>query len=173
MTPDSVSARVAVLAERRRGVTIWAEHVWRVTAVLEEAPEVPPWTLLRSEPDGTALFFAGHAEIWLHPTDTDNYKHNLEAAVPLVWVLLRPDASEAGFALQAVTVDAGEAQIYAESGNDLLESLPLPPGLCAWAAGFVVRHHKERGFYKRKRDRADPEALARQARNAEARDSDE
>jgi hypothetical protein len=90
MTPDSVSARVAVLAERRRGVTIWAEHVWRVTAVLEEAPEVPPWTLLRSEPDGTALFFAGHAEIWLHPTDTDNYKHNLEAAVPLVWVLLRP-----------------------------------------------------------------------------------
>lgn len=167
MTPDSLSIPVAVVAERRRGVTMWAEHVWRANAVLEDAPDVAPWTKLREDADGSAIFFAGRAEVALHPTDTDNYKHNLEAEVPLVWVVLRPAETEAGFTLQAVTIDAGEAHVYAESGNDLLESLPMPPGLRAIATDFVARHHKERGFFKRKRDRADPEALARRARTEE------
>jgi hypothetical protein len=29
---------------------------------------------------------------------------------------------------------------------------------------YIARHHKDRGFHKRKRDRADPEALARRPR---------
>jgi hypothetical protein len=160
MNPDSLAIPVAVLAERRPGVTQWAEHVWRVVEVLEDAPPVPPWTLLREEA-GRALFFAGVAEVMLHPTDTDNYKHNLEAAEPRVWVTLRPAATQSGLALQTVTVDPGEAHLYADAGADLLESLPMPPRLGAITAAFVARHHKERGFHKRKRDRADPEALGR------------
>jgi hypothetical protein len=65
--------------------------------------------------------------------------------------------------LQAVTVDPGEAHLYADSGTYALESLPMPPRLRAAAADFVARHHVEREFHKRKRDRADPEALARRA----------
>jgi hypothetical protein len=160
MNPDSLAIPVAVLAERRPGVTRWAEHVWRVVEVLEDAPPVPPWTLLREE-EGRALFFAGVAEVALHPTDTANYKHNLEAAEPLVWVTLRPSDTPSGFALQAVTVDPGEAHLYADVGENLLESLPMPPGLRAVTAEFVARHHKEREFHKRRRDRADPEALGR------------
>jgi hypothetical protein len=160
VNPNSLSIPVAVLAERRPGVTQWAEEVWRVVQVLEEAPEVPPWTLLRKE-GGRSLFFAGTAEVELHPTDTSNYKHNLEAAQPLVWVALRPAGTPAGFILQAVTVDPGEAHLYADSGNDLLESLPMPPGLRAVTEAFVARHHQERAFFKRRRDRANPEAMAR------------
>lgn len=160
MNPESLFVPVGVLAERRPGVTPWADEVWRVVEVLEAAPPVPPWTLLREE-EGRALFFAGVAEVALHPTDTSNYKHNLEAAQPLVWVTLRPAETPSGHALQAVTVDPGEAHLYADAGEDLLESLPMPPGLRAVAADFVARHHKEREFHKRKRDRADPEALAR------------
>jgi hypothetical protein len=169
MNPLSLRIPVAVLAERRPGVTRWAEEVWRVTEVLEDAPPVPPWTKLREE-DGRAVFFAGTAEVALHPTDTTNYKHNLEAAQPLVWVTLRQADSPSGLALQAVTVDPGEAHHYADSGNDLLEALPMPPGLRALAADFVARHHVEREFFKRKRDRADPQALARRgpAREEEA-----
>jgi hypothetical protein len=37
----------------------------------------------------------------------------------------------------------------------------MPPGLLAATADFVARHHVEHAFYKRKRDKADPEALAR------------
>lgn len=164
MNPRAVRIPVAVLAERRPGVTRWADEVWRVVEVLEEAPPVAPWTLLREEA-GRSLFFAGAAEVILHPTDTANYKHNLEAAQPLVWAVLRPAgpgaATPAGFTLQTVTVDPGEAHIHADTGNDLVEALPMPPGLKAAAAAFVAEHHTERAFFKRQRDKADPQALAR------------
>ncbi len=160
MNPATLRIPVAVLAERRPGATRWAEEVWCVVEVLEAAPPVPPWTTLREEA-GRALFFAGVAEIALHPTDTDNYRHNLAAETPLVWVVLRPVEAPPGMALQAVSVDAGEAEILAGVGNDLVEALPMPPGLRAATEDFVARHHQERGFFKRKRDRADPEALAR------------
>jgi len=165
VNPNSIRIPVAVLAERRPGVTQWAEEVWRVVEVLEQASPVAPWTLLR-EDAGRSLFFAGVAEVVLHPTDTSNYKHNLEAAQPLVWVALRPAATPAGFMLQTVTVDPGEAHLHADTGNDLVEALPMPPGLLAATAGFVAQHHVERQFYKRKRDKADPEALARGRRPA-------
>ena len=158
--PDTLRIPIAVLAERRPGVTKWAEHVWRAAELLEHAPPVPPWTLLRQE-DGRAIFFAGVADVALHPTDTANYKHNLEAAQPLAWVLLRPVEAAPGLALHTITIDPGEAHIHADVGQDLLEALPMPPGLRAIAEDFVARHHRERGFYKRRRDQTDPEALAR------------
>ena len=160
MNPNSLRIPVGVLAERRPAVTKWAEEVWRVVEVLEQAPAVPDWTLLREE-TGRSLFFAGTAEVVLHPTDTSNYKHNIEAEQPLVWVALRPAATPSGFVLQTVTVDPGEAHLHADTGNDLVEALPMPPGLLAATADFIARHHVERAFYKRKRDKADPEALAR------------
>ncbi|MBK1657251.1 DUF3305 domain-containing protein [Paracraurococcus ruber] len=158
--PGTLRIPVAVLAERRPGVTPWAEWSWRAVEVLEEAPPVPPWTLLREEA-GRSLFFAGTAEVTLHPTDTANYRDNLAATPPLVWVVLRPGPGEPGFDLHLVTLDPGEAETYAESGNDLLESLPLPPGLRAAAETFVAQHHVERGFHKRRRDRLDPQAMSR------------
>lgn len=163
VNPDSVFVTVSVLMERRPAVTKWADHVWRAVEVLEDAPEVPDWTLLREEA-GRSLFFAGRAEIALHPTDTSNYKHNLEAERPLAWVILRTADTPAGLRLQTVTIDPGEAHVHADVGNDMVESLAMPPGIRALAAEFVARHHKERGFWKRKRDQADPEALARRAR---------
>jgi len=161
--PGTIRIPVGVVAERRPGVTAWAEHAWVAREVLEDAPDLAPWTVLR-EDAGRTLFFAGGAEVALHPTDTDNYIHNLQQETPCVWVVLRPVGDAPGFRLQAVTVDAGEAQLYAESGNDLLESLPLPPGLRLIVERFVAEHHKQREFHKRKRDRADTDSLGRRSR---------
>jgi hypothetical protein len=163
VNPDSLLLPVGVLVERRPAASRWADHVWRAVEVLEDAPEVPDWTVLREEA-GRTLFFAGRAEVALHPTDTANYKHNLEAERPLVWVVLRPGETPAGLLLQAVTVDPGEAHVHADVGNDLVESLAMPSGLRATTEAFVARHHKERGFWKRRRDQADPEAMARRPR---------
>ncbi|MBX9751083.1 MAG: DUF3305 domain-containing protein [Roseococcus sp.] len=159
--PPEITLEVAILAERRPGVTIWQSHVWRALAVLEEAPPVPAWTKLREE-SGREVFFAGTAEITLHRTDTPNYKENLEAAEPLVWVVLR-DSSE-GMTLGAVTVDPGEGEIYTEAPSDLVEALPMPPGLRALLGSFVAAHHVEREFHKRKRDRQDTDSLGRKGR---------
>jgi hypothetical protein len=158
--PGTVRVEVGVVVERRPGVTPWAEFAWQPREVLEDFPAAAPWTVLREEA-GRTLFLAGAAEVALHPTDTDNYIHNLEQDSPRIWVLLRPVAQAPGYALQAVTVDAGEAQLYAESGSDLLEALPMPPGLRLLVERFVAEHHRQREFHKRKRDRADPEALGR------------
>jgi hypothetical protein len=164
--PGTVRVEVGVVVERRPGVTPWAEHAWAAVEVLEDFPDLPPWTALREEA-GRTLFFAGGAEVALHPTDTDNYIHNLEQDPPRIWVLLRPVPEAPGYRLQAVTVDAGEAQLYAESGTDLLEALPMPGGLRLLLERFVAEHHRVREFHKRKRDRADSEALARRPRMEE------
>jgi len=161
--PGTVRIPVGVVAERRPGVTPWAEFTWAAREVLEDCPPIAPWTLLREEA-GRSLFFAGVAEVALHPTDTDNYIHNLEQDPPRIWVLLRPVEAPPGLRLQAVTVDAGEAQLYAESGSDLLEALPMPPRLRLALERFVAEHHKVRAFHKRRRDRADAEALGRRSR---------
>ncbi|MGB8110785.1 MAG: DUF3305 domain-containing protein, partial [Pseudolabrys sp.] len=42
-----------------------------------------------------------------------------------------------------------------------VESLPMPEQLQEAIAAFVAEHHVERAFVKRKRDRANPDALAR------------
>jgi len=161
--PGTITIPVGVVVERRPGVTQWAEYAWRAVEVLENAPILPPWTLMREE-EGRSLFFAGNAEVAMHPTDTDNYKHNLESSHPSIWVVLRPVEATPGYTLQTVTVDAGEAQLYAESGSDLLEALPMPPGLRLVLERFVAEHHKDRGFHKRKRDKAELEGLGRRGR---------
>ena len=84
-------------------------------------------------------------------------------------VVLRPvepaggDATGAGpgVVLHGVTVDAGEAETFGDTVADLVEALPMPPGLLARTAAFVAQHHVEQPFHKRRRDRADPEALGR------------
>lgn len=161
--PGTIRIPVGVVAERRPGVTPWAEFAWAARDVLEDFPDIAPWTLLREE-EGRSLFFAGVAEVALHPTDTDNYIHDLEQDPPRIWVVLRPVEEAPGLRLQAVTVDAGEAQAYADTGADLLEALPMPPGLRLVVERFVAEHHKVREFHKRKRDRADTDSLGRRSR---------
>lgn len=159
--PDSVTVPVGVVVERRRGVTPWADWVWRPCSVLLDLPDAEPWTLLRDEGEA-ALFYAGAADLTLYPTDTDNYRHTLQQDPPRLWAVLRPsESAPQGWRLQAVTVDAGEAEMYGGSAADMMEALPLPAPLVALLRDYVARHHKDRGFHKRRRDRADPEAMAR------------
>jgi hypothetical protein len=46
----------------------------------------------------------------------------------------------------------------------------MPEPVRATIEAFVVEHHVERAFHKRKRDRADPEALARRGPMQQERD---
>ena len=48
---------------------------------------------------------------------------------------------------------------------------PLLPEVAVWIESFVARHHVERPFHKRRRDRADPEALAFRPRVPSTRES--
>jgi hypothetical protein len=158
----SAAARipVGVVAERRKAASQWIDFVWRPVAVLPGLPDAAPWTVLSSEGE-TTTFYAGAAEIELHRSDTGNYRDNLASGSPAIWVSLRTTEGETPYQIAAVTVDPSEGEAFTETGVDLVDAVPMPQMIRDAVATFVAEHHVERPFVKRKRDRANPEALAR------------
>ncbi len=150
---------VGVVVKRSKAKSAWIDFTWQSVAVLPGAPDTAPWTMLSGDGD-SATFFAGTAEIELHRTETGNYRDNLASAAPSVWVALRPSGGEPPFDVVAVTADPAEGESFTEAGNDLVDSVPMPAAVREIVEAFVAEHHVERPFVKRKRDRADPDALA-------------
>jgi hypothetical protein len=158
--PAQAKIVVGVVVERRKAQSPWIDFTWQPVTVLSGQPEAAPWTLL-SQDEERAIFYAGAAEIELHRTETSNYRGNLAAAAPMLWVALRPTAVEPPYEIFAVTADPAEGEAWTEAGSDLVDVVPMPEPVRAMIEAFVAEHHVERVFHKRERDRADPEALAR------------
>jgi hypothetical protein len=161
---------VGVIVERRKAASQWIDFVWRPTAVLPGAPEAQPWTLLGTEDDVTS-YYAGTSHIALYRSDTGNYRDNLATRTPSLWVALRPTGTEPPYEILRVTADPSEGEAFTEAGNDLVDAVPMPEAIRDVVAEFVAEHHVERQFYKRKRDRADPDALGRRSPRRESEDS--
>jgi hypothetical protein len=153
---------VGVVVERRKASNPWIDVAWRPIGVLAGAPEAAPWTMLESS-DDRASFYAGLAEMTLYRTETGHYRDNLNSGRPSLWVSLRPTGVEPPFEIVAVTADPAEGESFTQVGDDLVEAIPMPPAVQAIVEAFVAKHHVERPFVKRKRERADPEALAQRA----------
>lgn len=154
---------VGVVIERRNAKSAWADFVWRPSAVLAGEPDAAPWTLLEAQADRTT-FYAGAGDIALYRSETAFYRDNLATGEPMLWAVLRPTGGDPPFTVVTVTADPSEGEAFATIGTDLVEALPMPESIRAAIAAFVAEHHVEHAFAKRKRDRADPEALARRAR---------
>ncbi|HET7848401.1 MAG TPA: DUF3305 domain-containing protein [Pseudolabrys sp.] len=162
VAPPLQTIAVGVVVERSKGVTEWSDFAWRPLAVLVGEAAAAPWSKLSD--DGTrATFFAGATEIELHRTAADNYRSNLATGNPSLWIALRPTGAEPPYELFAVTADPAEGEALTEAGNDLIEAVPMPPAIQDVVAVFVAEHHVDQAFVKRKRDRADPEAMASRA----------
>jgi hypothetical protein len=149
---------VAVIVERQAVDNPWADHRWVVVAILPGTPEVAPWTMVDEAP-GRCRYFAGIAHLRLYPRETETLKYNLESREPAVYVFLRRTEKPPGIALIGATACPGEAHAHADTGNDQVEPVAIPPEIAARIADFVARHHVERPVWKRQRDTADPEAL--------------
>jgi hypothetical protein len=161
VTPD-LSISVGVVLERSKTEGRWSDIIWRAVGLLTGVPDTPAWTKL-SGSDERAAIYAGAADIELHRAETSNYRDNLATGAPLVWVALRPTQSEPPFSLAVVTADPAEAEAIAAIGDALVDSIEMPAEIRDAVEAFVVRYHVERKFVKRKRDRADPDALGRRA----------
>jgi uncharacterized protein DUF3305 len=144
---------VAVVVERRKAKSIWADVLWRPVLVFAGRPAANPWTRLTGG-DEPALFYAGEAEIELHRTETSNYRDNLASATPSGWVNMRPTGSEPPHELLAVTADPTEGEAFSDAGGNLVEAVPMPADVAAIVNRFVAEHHVERPFVKRKRDQS-------------------
>lgn len=157
--PAYAPLALGVIVERRPAASPWLDHVWRVVGLLPGGADRPPWSVLVAG-DRATRYYAGTATLALHRVDTALYKHNLEGPCPSVYVVLRRARTATGWTLLLATVDPAEAHAHADIGDDLVEALPMPAAVAAWLGSFIAAHHVERGHWRRRRDRADPEALA-------------
>jgi hypothetical protein len=151
---------IGIVVERVKGASRWADFLWRPCGVLTGAPETPVWSKL-SDDGERATFYAGSAEIELYRSEAGHYRENLLVETPLVWVLLRATQSDPPYALAGVTADPAEGEAWASLGSDIVDSVAMPEPVIATVAQFVAEHDTGERFQKRKRDRADPDALAR------------
>ena len=143
---------LGIVIRRMPGVTRWVRHVWKATAVLPGAAEAS-WKELRREGE-TVEFHAGTVPLQLFRGETEAYLQELTAREPAIYVILRQTTGETPLDIVLATASPYEAQDYADSGEELVEKVPMPEGLIAWVHDFVARHHEEEVFAKRRRDRA-------------------
>jgi hypothetical protein len=151
----SEAREVGVVVRRSKVDNPWIDHVWTPAAILEEAPQAPPWTLLSSN-EGEDLYYAGAAFIELHPSETGNYRDNLIDGDPQVWVGMKQAEGGSELELVAVTADPTEGESLFESGHTVGKA-PMPAQIASWVAAYVDAHHVERVFHKRQRDKSGPD----------------
>jgi len=111
--------------------------------------------------DDATTFYAGAVDLALYRTETGHYRANLASGAPSLWVALRPTGSEPPFRVVAITADPAEGESFTQAGDDLVGAVPIPAAVRDVLEAFVIEHHVEQPFFKRQRDRADPEGMAR------------
>ncbi len=145
---------VGIIVRRTPGVTRWATWSWRVSALLPGAGPAD-WRELRREGDAVE-FHAATMTLELFSSDTQGYVVSLASKTPCLYVVLSEDDSadaKLPWKPELLTASAFEGQGYAESGEGLVERVPMPLPLISFVRDFVQAHHVEEEFAKRKRDR--------------------
>lgn len=148
------SMPVGIVVRRSKGVTRWAKWAWKVVAVIPGAGPAN-WRELRREGD-TVEFHAATLPLDLWSTDTEAYQVALAAKTPGLVVVLRQGADAPGdlpWTVTHVTASPYEGQDYMDSGDGLIEQVPMPLTLIKWVHDFVQDHHHDEPFVKRQRDR--------------------
>jgi hypothetical protein len=151
---------VAVVVDRIKAESPWIDYIWQPSAVLVGEPDAKAWTRLSGD-DERMSFYAGSASVEFYGSETAHYRDNL-AGHGKLWIVMTPTDSDPPYQVVKVTADPAEGESYTETGANLVEAVPMPEAIREALEAFVTTHHVEgAAFYKRTRDRQDPEALGR------------
>lgn len=142
---------VGIVVRRLPGVTRWASHSWKAVAILPGAQDAD-WQELRRDGDAVE-YHAATLPLDLHGAETEAYLHGLAAKVPAIYVVMSESSGSAPLTIVLVTASPYEAQDYTDSGEEIVEKVPMTEGMIAWVQDFVTRFHHEEVFIKRKRDK--------------------
>lgn len=142
---------LGVVLKRSPGVTRWQAWSWTASAVLPGAADAS-WKELRSE-DGTTEFHAATLPLELHGSEAEAYLHGLTAVEPSIYIVMRPGSGETPLDVMLVTASPYEAQDYCDSGEEIVEKVPMTAALRQYVQEFVDTHYKQEDFKKRKRDK--------------------
>lgn len=143
---------VGVVVRKTPGVTRWAKWNWRAVASLPGAGPAD-WVELRREGDAVE-YHAATLPLTLWADETEAYMVNLSDGQPSIYLVLR-DALDGERPMDAVLITASpfEGQDYADTGEEIVEKIPMSEGLIAWVRDFAREHHRDEVFIKRRRDK--------------------
>ncbi|MCP4935146.1 MAG: DUF3305 domain-containing protein [bacterium] len=142
----------------------WVDHIWKANGIALEFPSEICWKKLSSSEKSTHYIVS--SELQLFRGETESYLSNINDKEPSIYVILREnddsddDASEetsedVPLEVHLVTASPFEAQDYLDTGEDIVERIPLPDVLLDQITAFIAEHHQEEKFRKRKRDKLD------------------
>lgn len=151
-TSRTTDIPLGVVIRRAPGVTRWAKWSWRAVAVLPGAAPAN-WAELRRDGD-VVEFHAATLPLTLWADQTEAYLVNLSDRMPSVYVrLLEGAAEDRPLQVLDVTASPYEAQDWADTGEEIVEKVPMTEGLAAWMRDFALARHEDEAFVKRRRDR--------------------
>jgi hypothetical protein len=145
--------RVGAVVRRSPGVTRWVKEIWKPVAVIPGAPEAFWKELVREE--DIVDYHAGTVTMELFRADVEGYLVSLNMAVPSIWIIMDRDVtsqSPSGWVLSTITASAHEALDALDSGESIVEAVPIPESMAAWIKEFIDMHYIEEPFKKRRRD---------------------
>ncbi|MEJ8474137.1 DUF3305 domain-containing protein [Roseibium algae] len=146
-----ITRQVGIVLEQRISKHPWADHVWVPVAVLSDPPEGATW--IEMEPEGdTRVFHYGPVPVNLHRRMGEAYDANIETEAPALWVLLDDaDTDPVPFKVRGVTADPYEAMGVLDSGEGLVERLPVPVDVLHWMVDYLKQMPDPEKFRKRRR----------------------
>ncbi len=166
MREADITLPLGIVLRRQPGISRWAQWVWRVAGVLPGAGPAS-WKLLRREGEAEE-YHAATVALKLYRADAEAYAAELQTESPAVYVVLsevpaaagagedgRSDGPARGLDVLLATVSPFEAQDYADSGEEIIEQVPMPAALRELVAAFVQEHFRPERFRKRRRDKVD------------------
>ena len=144
---------VGVVIERRDSDNRWIDYSWQPIAVIPGAPPLEgddAWRLIR-EGEGWSHFHVGTLDLELYKGETDGYRANLSSTPHIYVVLARgEEADEPEVFPFLVTACPYEGESYTESGEEIVEGVPMPLEIESWIKAFIDEHHVDRPFNKQK-----------------------
>ena len=147
---------VGVVIARETISHAWEDEIWRPLSVFLNAPAQANWRELRRG-NGFVHYHAATLPLELHRKEASGYRENLSYEVPSVYVVLRKDDGDedAGWPVEVhmVTASPFDVEAYGDSGDEIIEAVPMPEPLIALVQAFVDEHFQEEEFRKRRRKR--------------------
>jgi hypothetical protein len=130
-----VSIPVGVIVARHRSRrTAWQETAWRVAMVVAGVPAAKSGSMLWAK-GGITLFYAGGAELSLHPSEIASYRQNLEQPIPLIYAVF---AERAGVPdVLNVTAAPDEAEAYLDADGVFVDGAAMPPPVAEFVSAYV------------------------------------
>lgn len=155
----TMTLSIGIVLEKRKAKSPWLDWIWEAAAILPEPADAEPGAPLGRNGEGE-LLYGGAAILEAHTIETAFYRDNIASGMPQIWVILRPQSGDTMPQIVQVTCDPTEGEGFTETGWDIVNAVPMPEPIIAALMVFIDQHHVETPYMKRKRDRADPEALA-------------